>query len=338
MQTLLESLKLKKTIGLLGIEIEVEGERLPRFDSIYWRPEHDPSLRGESVEYILKKPMEASSIIKAVEELNKKAEEAETKFNFSFRTSTHVHLNVQHNTHVELLNILYTYYLLENPMINYCGEERKCNRFCLRLEDAEGCTRWINDLFKGTEQAILAIPGDQIRYSALNLEAIKKYGSIEFRSMRGTVDKKEIKTWLDLILSIRGYALSKKTPLEIYNDFIDRGPEKFVNGVVGDLYKSIKYPELVDDVNRSFSLTIDFPFSFKNKDVKKEEEKPQLKIKVGDVNRAFLAAMEANPAPIPADWLAIERQGRMNAPVRRVKPVKIVFDEVDNPENDRDEE
>ena len=334
---LLESLGLKKTIGLFGVEIEVEGRSIPRFDSIYWKIEADNSLRGESAEYVLKRPMALESVIKGVEEINKQAKEWGTVWNFSFRTSTHVHMNVQSYTHEELLTLIYTYYLLENPMINFCGEERKCNRFCLRLEDAEAATGYIRAMFEGTEKTIAAIPKDMLRYSSLNLEAIMKYGSVEFRGMRGTVDAKEIRTWLSLILAIRDYAQSKKTPIDVYNDFIKLGSERFARVVFGEFFKEIKYPNLVNDINRSFSLTIDFPFGFRDKNAKKKEEEKKVEyneIEIGGAPRdvQFVIRrddmLEALPRDIQLErakihWEAFGQPGGFiqpyKAPVKRAR-------------------
>lgn len=334
MKPLFEVLGLKKTMGLLGLEIETEGENLPIFDSVYWKIEADGSLRNGGKEYVLKKPMELSSVVKAIAELNKKADEAGTKFNFSFRTSTHVHLNVQHNTYLELLNIIYTYYLLEAPLINYCGESRKRNRFCLAVEDAEGCVTYIEKLFKGDETEIAQIPPDKIRYSALNLEAIMKYGSIEFRSMRGTVDQKEIKTWIEFILAIREYGMSAKSPLDIYDSFLKLGAEEFAKKVFKDLYKELEYEDVAQDINRNFSLTIDFPFSYKASLEKKVEEPPkkkvnkvEWKIKGNDPFHQGVAWAMANPAaeiPMPQ-----QPRGRHPRPA----PVAIM-DVIDNQDDE----
>ncbi len=41
----------------IGIEIEVEGESLPHVDTEVWKSEQDNSLRGESYEYVLRRPV-----------------------------------------------------------------------------------------------------------------------------------------------------------------------------------------------------------------------------------------------------------------------------------------
>jgi hypothetical protein len=45
------------------------------------------------------------------------------------------------------------------------------------------------------------------RYSALNCNALKKYGSVEFRHMQMTMDFAKIRQWINLIMSLHNAAL-----------------------------------------------------------------------------------------------------------------------------------
>ena len=131
-----EYLKAASIDGDFGIEIEVEGENLPTIRSNNWHTEKDGSLRGESNEYIITKPIKIDEVREAIEYLNKRLDKS--VLNFSFRTSVHIHMNMLECTHEEILNTVYTYLLIEEPLIKFCGKERKANRFCLRLQDADG--------------------------------------------------------------------------------------------------------------------------------------------------------------------------------------------------------
>src|ERR1700744_4528670 len=95
--TIADSLRLKKSEGDVGIEIECEGNGLGVMNNQYWRTEDDGSLRGEypytRAEYILSKPIPISDVDKAMTLFHASLPKA--KFKFSFRTSVHVHVNVQ---------------------------------------------------------------------------------------------------------------------------------------------------------------------------------------------------------------------------------------------------
>ena len=78
----------------VGIEIEAEGGNIQCVDTAYWRSEDDQSLRGrfpdERHEFV-SRVLKAHAISNALDELIDKQKGA--KFDFSFRTSTHVHVN-----------------------------------------------------------------------------------------------------------------------------------------------------------------------------------------------------------------------------------------------------
>ena len=277
-----------KQDGDYGIEIEMEGAGLGAKPRSYWRVDVDHSLRNGGVEYILKKPIVLNAVSKAVGVLNDTLKESGAAVKFSFRTSVHVHLNVQKLEEPTLLNIIYVYSLLENVMINYCGDERKGNRFCLRSEDSEGVIDLSERLFKNGIADIGAIPRDMIRYSSLNLEALMKYGSIEFRGLAGTMDAKRITDWCKAIDAIKQYALKHESPVSIFNRFRELHTIPFVKEVLGDVFKEFEYKGMDKDIIRNFSLSLDYPAAYaiyeKKQKVKKEkaekepEEAPEIEM------------------------------------------------------------
>lgn len=251
--------------GNVGIEIECEGTNLQVVQTDFWDTTHDGSLRGrfpdESSEFVLKGPIAVAKVKSALEALA--AAQAKAKLNFSFRTSVHVHINVQDLTHIQLVNLVYTYLLIEEPLINFCGKERKGNRFCLRLQDAEGLLEYVAFLIQNDVKDLRVVNENQLRYAALNLGALTKYGSVEFRSMRGTLDVSTISTWVSALIQLRNYACAAVSPKEIYEEFCNIGCVAFLNKVLGDYAKPFHYPKMEKDLHRSFSLSIDIPFLYK---------------------------------------------------------------------------
>lgn len=262
MKKLYEILGQRLNKGDVGIEIEVEGQYLPIGVDARWVAHEDGSLRGESKEYVLHKPVPVAETRDCLESLAKNLKEAGSKLAFSFRTSVHVHINVQDLTYPQYLNMLYAYFLLEEPFMTFCGKERKGNRFCLRLQDAEGMLDTYNMLFRHGYAALREIPPNLVRYSAMNVEATTKYGSLEFRGMRGTMDVDTIETWVQAIYRLREFAKSIENPTQVYNLYAELEAQGFLQHVLGDLAEQFYYVRMVKDIQRSFSLSLDLPFAY----------------------------------------------------------------------------
>lgn len=275
MKKLYEIIGQKLIKGDVGVEIEVEGKRLPDHVDGRWNATVDGSLRGDNREYVLNGPIPVDNVHDAVSCLAVNLEANKAAPNFSFRTSVHVHVNVQELTYPQYLSMVYTYFLLEEPLMTYCGKERKGNRFCLRMQDAEGMVETIGNLFraKNHQDAFFGIPANQIRYSAINLEATSKYGSLEFRGMRGNMDADVISTWAKILVSIREFAKTMESPMDVYNLYAELEPQGFMEHVLKDDARALYYPKLVKDVQRSFSLSLDLPFAYADSLKKVVEEK-----------------------------------------------------------------
>ena len=283
MKKIYEILGLHPVEGEYGIEIEAEGKNLEIVDTKTWRSEDDSSLRGvfpnTRAEWVLREPILYKNVKKALAEVANLQKDATLKF--SFRTSCHVHMNVQHLTYPQVLNVIYAYLLIEEPLLNYCGDVRKGNRFCLRARDAEGLLWSLNKVFSGYEPDLFNFPHNGIRYAAINLEAIKKYGSLEFRSMRGTLDQVVLNNWVGMLNNLKKYALSKDSPEQIHEEFRKVGCEKFLQNVVGDYVKELTYPEMEKDMCPSYSITLDLPHAYKPMKQPEAVHKPIPKEKPG---------------------------------------------------------
>jgi hypothetical protein len=266
MKKVIELLGTKSQRGDIGIEIECEGQGMIALDEAVWRSENDGSLRGEypdtRCEYILAKPLKIDAVPVALNELSNRLKEVGAVLAFSHRCSVHVHVNVQQLEYQQLLAFMYAYYLLEEPFMTFCGKARKGNNFCLRLQDAEGVLDVVNAMFSQGEEGIHLIRPDAQRYAAMNFEALRKYGSVEFRGMEGNMDIKRITTWCNALIRMRQFAVKMDTPTAVYELFMQKGPVDFVAEVLGDIADSFHYLRLVKDVQKSFSLSLDLPFKF----------------------------------------------------------------------------
>ena len=224
----------RKTNGEYGLEIEAEGHHLPLMAGKYWRTERDGSLAAgfEAQEYVFTRPLSLEDAAKAVDELAKTYERMGTEVIETETSGVHVHVNVQSYTPREFFTLVTTYLVLEELLLTYCGPYRQGNHFCLRACDAEGL------VYELTQSAINRKFGnlnkEAIRYSSINVFSLFKYGSVEFRAMRGTPDLPAIWGWLEIIDRVKNGAKQFKDPQEVILSMSMNGEKNFITQVLGD--------------------------------------------------------------------------------------------------------
>lgn len=270
-KTVLSYYGLGEVDGEVGIEIEVEGHDLPDAPK-GWRREHDGSLRGESAEYVLREPIDREDVQEYLHRITGAYKGNGSVINDSYRTSTHVHLNVQYFTFTQVYNVLTLYYMFEEYLVKHCGDNRVGNLFCLRLTDAEGVVPILREAaIKGSYNNLLT---ERIRYAAVNLNALGKYGSLEFRSMRGTENMKDIETWVNLLLRIKDAALEYDDPTQIVDEISQLGAKGLAEKVFGDLLQTLPLDDLWEEVvfkNMRAIQTIAYAIDWETHTVNKKE-------------------------------------------------------------------
>jgi hypothetical protein len=266
MKKLHEHIRRDLSNGDVGIEVEAEGMGLELVDSNLWRTEDDGSLRGmypsERAEFVLREPVDIRMVPDALNVLKELQHYA--RFNFSFRCSVHVHINVGDLTYDEFLAYLYLCLLLEEPLMNLCGEARKANRFCLRIADAEGYLLYINHIFARGPSTLQEIREEHVRYSAINIGSVKKYGSLEFRGMHGTLDVELLTAWTQTLYRLREVARKMGSPVAVHNAFIQEDTGVFTKRCLGQNAHLFDIDKSIRDVDRSYSLLIDLPHAYQN--------------------------------------------------------------------------
>lgn len=247
--------------GTFGVEIECEGNNLYPINNLYWKTEDDGSLRGvfphSRCEWVFKKPLSIDKTILALKHLANKQKENNADLQFSFRTSVHVHVNVLDLTWNQYLNFIYLYFLLEEPLMNFCGQERIGNRFCLRMQDAEGVLDTFQYMIQTGARSIRGLNEEAVRYSAINLYATAKYGSLEFRGMRGCLDVDILTTWITTLNKLKESAKQFKSIKEIHNAFKNVNNRDLIVNYLGEefIYNDYDY-----GMNTSFSLCYELPY------------------------------------------------------------------------------
>ncbi len=237
----------------VGIEIEVEAQlHLPQLflgdNNQYWSTHGDGSLRGISAEYV-SKPIPRKDIVPALDFLALATKASKVKN--SVRAGVHVHVNCQEMTEEELINYIALYTIFEVPLVNFCGDNRIGNAFCLRMCDAEGAIDIINSFMRrGVGHTTL---DDNLRYGALNPISLRKYGTLEFRSLGTLYPFDNVKTWCEVLLTLKEKSKQFKTLGDITAAFETVGPKQFAKDMFGDLYKTF-FPNFFDhDILVGFS-------------------------------------------------------------------------------------
>ncbi len=231
--------------GDIGIEIEVEASgRLPLVDNTWWKTKSEQSLRNGGLEYITRGALPVDTLMfRRIEGLTSLVDTKEAQVDKeSHRTSVHIHHNVTNYTPSQLWTSITAYWLLENLLFKACGEEREGNHFCLRLKDAEALIlRYVSDELKVTDHPFITLDTDNVRYSGINLNAINRFGSVELRGMRGTVDPQLIHDWSLLTHSILKNAKNNfKTPESLLDMYFDKG-WKSLKSLLWEETKSLDY-------------------------------------------------------------------------------------------------
>lgn len=237
--------------GLFGLEIEVEGSRLPRMlNNKFWRADADGSLQGNSAEYVLKEPLGLEDLKSAVENLDLCFIRAQSSFNESVRAGVHVHVNCQELTIIQTMTFVTLYLVVEELLVKFCGENRTGNLFCLRCIDAEYLLNSLVQAVKNKNMLVETLSNEDIRYGAINMTSLAKYGSLEFRSMRSTRDFDLIYNWVEILDELFKASLEFKDPKDVIESFSISSKEDFVSKVFKTKYNLIACPELNDFVSR----------------------------------------------------------------------------------------
>ena len=189
---------------LFGVEIEVENVGVhPELD-YYWTATNDGSLRNNGLEFV-SIPLRGHQVEYALDYLSKNL--AGTDLVFSPRTSVHVHMNVRDFTwdQVKVFTLLYA--IFEKHFFHVVGSVRESNIFCVPLYKSDQLDKILQ----------LETEIKWHKYNALNLtpiygdtgEGLKPQGTIEFRHLYGTLDKKIIIDWINTISLLRKFALTQ---------------------------------------------------------------------------------------------------------------------------------
>lgn len=230
-------------VGTIGLELEMEATNSLPSDghleavigaksSARWLGVKDGSLRGSAKEFILSKPCTRDEIEPMLKGLFGVISSNRTVLANTNRCSTHVHVNMKGRTINEITSVIALWATFETMLINWCGEDRKTNHFCLSMQDSLSLPNaWETFLRYGQ------VPGDRnLKYSALNVLPLWDKGSLEFRCGRAADDPKFPVTWATFLDIFVDYACKTYAhPGRLAGDLSERGGWEILEALAADM-------------------------------------------------------------------------------------------------------
>ncbi len=189
-----------------GVELEIESVSssgdLQDFEWV--EIDKDDSLRNNGLEFkILPSTFkEAIARFKLVHANLKLGKEP-----YTHRTSTHVHVNVGNFTAIQLKQFVLLYAACEQLFLDYVGEERQHNIFCVPL-----CHTNVPSLYSHDAETMTA---SWSKYAAFNILPVRTLGTVEFRHLYGTADVEIFTHWLGAIKDLYTYIEQRPSLLVI---------------------------------------------------------------------------------------------------------------------------
>jgi hypothetical protein len=237
MKKVAELLQLSDTQGKFGVEVELEGDELHSAPSARgWRYESDGSLSEGGIEAVLRHPLDKEEAKQALGRLYTTIQE-HANIRDRQRAGVHVHLNCQQYTLNQIFTTITAYLLLEDLLMEWCGDMRKGNHFCFSASDAETIIFALRSAVMNRN--IYELQTDEIRYASLNVMSLFRYGSLEFRGMRTPNEPEPIMEWIDILDELTTNALKFSNPQDLIQAASGYEEERFLELLVPPFKKEL---------------------------------------------------------------------------------------------------
>lgn len=193
---------------LYGVEIEVENVHQVRWiDGTRWRTVPDGSLRNNGMEFV-SDPLTRADMLRELATYYRNA--ALLGYQPHVRTGIHVHADMRWRTLEQVAAICTLYSALEPAMFELCGPQREEGIYCVPWYRSTDDVRLLREARDETRAArVERQMTSTCKYSALYLEPLRRFGTIEFRAAPTYQTFPEMARWLTTIhrLIRAGHAL-----------------------------------------------------------------------------------------------------------------------------------
>lgn len=217
---------------LVGIEVELE-KYSDVGNHVYWRAEHDGSLREGGVEFVLRQPLTGLDLEKSIKELY--ADVLSKEYATSPRTSTHVHIDARDMSVEHLRAMVFIYTMFERMIYDKVAPEREDSFYCTPLYNSVKHRRIFSKALEQLE--FTACP----KYSGLNLKSLVRYGSVEFRMYEGLTNSKDLTKWVKMLMRLKsGTKQYENVPLaDVLKMYSENTAESIIRAVFGDMAEDL---------------------------------------------------------------------------------------------------
>lgn len=197
----------------VGIEIEVEGVRVRDMPFKRWSIDDTEGSLINGVE-LVSDPVFGTAITDALNEMDEFLKDQEPYF--SFRTSIHIHVNVLDMDSPQLKRLIQLGVLYE-PALFHLHQDRLHNPFCVPTQESVLIQRSLGTLIEYLDRNRAGSFRESLRskYSACNINSLRKFGTFEYRHMGGTSDMGAVSNWINILLQMKAAALD--TTISIYD-------------------------------------------------------------------------------------------------------------------------
>lgn len=240
----------------LGIELELEGftgesmDQASRLVRPLWTIIGDGSLRNGGAEFITQGGFGGTKLIQAIDKLQVALERV--NYDASWRCSTHMHINMLDFTVNQVVRFILVYAACEPVLFEFCGAYRKSSNFCTPLGDSLPFHRKIISRMYDDAVSRRSPQQHANKYVALNILPLfpdnrgRALGTVEFRGGRPLVDRAEMLTQANLLLSIKQYVRDFEGDEEALLNSMAEGVHSsvFSNGVAAGISPSVDSLEL----------------------------------------------------------------------------------------------
>jgi hypothetical protein len=207
----------------VGLELEIEVTKTTVWPEHYWpnwTQTRDGSLRNGR-EYILSMPLKGDALSKAIANLFHGS-----SWERSTTGSTHIHLDMmEETTTIAVIKVLaLLIYSMEAAIFRYLGVGREWCGFTNKLSSAPDSL--IAAVLNSTEDdnyrdlyLMCHDNGDVGRYYGMNLMALSKHNTVEFRYFPTAVNQDELIEWVQMVMSFKAAATELGTVEALVSTF-----------------------------------------------------------------------------------------------------------------------
>ncbi len=200
----------------IGVEIEVEQCSIVNpigLKAAGWKWKTDGSLRNQGMEFIFASPCSGGQITEAVDMFFSTTPHRPVEYVTNPRAGVHIHINFLDDADLgDVRKLIALMYAFEPGVFEWVDQNRKWCGYCSPINELPEST--LRTLMTSNSASAVAsvIQDQQSRYYGLNLAALSKFGTIEFRYFPATQSKAQLTSWIKFVM------LAKKAAVEFDGD------------------------------------------------------------------------------------------------------------------------